>query len=76
MLVLVNDVLLGAVFGVLVFGVLVRMRMDRTVGVAVFVFMGDVLVRMSMGDSAGVLVFVGMPFAGVRWCCHVFLYSL
>jgi len=56
---------LGAVFSMLVLGVLVRVRVSAAIGMAMLVLVLDVL--MGMGVSrAVVLVFVGMAIA----CFH------
>ena len=71
MRVIVSSVLEAAVFGVLVLGVLVRMRVRRSVAVDVLVFVADVLVRMLVARPIRVGVFVGVFF-----CCHSNSYSL
>jgi hypothetical protein len=60
-----RDVLLATVFGVFVLDVLVRMSMEGSIGVAVFVLVGNMLMLMSVGDPAGMLVLVSVVFGGV-----------
>jgi len=59
-----------------VLDVLVPMRVDRTIRVAMFVLVLDVLVRVRMSDSAGMLMLVGMPFSSLCLCFHGNLNSL
>jgi len=69
--VVVSGVLEAAVFGVLVLGVRMRMRVRRAVGMEVLVFVGDVLVRVLVGRPIRMGVFVGVFFSS-----HVNSYSL
>lgn len=71
MRVVVCGVLEASVFGVLVLGVLVGMRMCSAIVMDVLVLVADMLVRVLVGGPIRVGVVVGVFFA-----CHVNSYSL
>jgi len=64
---------LSAVLGMLVLGVLVGVRVDAAVGVAMLVLVLDMLVRVGVHGPA-MIVLVGMLFAFDRFCFHDFVF--
>jgi hypothetical protein len=74
-LVLVDDMLEGAILGMLVFGMLVLVGVDGAVGMFVLVLVHDVLVGVNVRYSAGMLVFVDV-LGGAVFDRHAKTYSM
>jgi hypothetical protein len=65
-----RNVLLAAVLGMFVLGMLMRVSVACSIGVAVFVLVRNMLMLMSVRDPAGMLVLVFMVVGGVGLGCH------